>query len=81
MKAFLQQVGTGLYFKGVKEWTPDYQEAYDFKTSLSALGYCQRQSIPNAQIVLKFDLDKYDIILPAQPHPPHLESDGASLAL
>jgi hypothetical protein len=81
MKALLQQVGTGLYFKGVKEWTPNYQEAYDFKSSLSALGYCQRQGIPNAQIVLKFDLDQYDIVLPAQAHPPPHDSGPASLEL
>ncbi|MDB6112492.1 MAG: hypothetical protein JWR69_4242 [Pedosphaera sp.] len=79
MKALLQQVGTGLFFKGVKEWTPNYQEAYDFKSSFSALGYCQRQGIQNAQIVLKFDRDEYDIILPAQLLPPHPDAQPTSL--
>jgi hypothetical protein len=74
MKALLQQLGTGLYFKGPDSWTPDPLEAYDFKSSVNARTYCLDRGIPNAQIVLKFEVDKYDIILPAQYVPPGEDS-------
>ncbi|MDB6121305.1 MAG: hypothetical protein JWQ71_298 [Pedosphaera sp.] len=64
MKALLQQVETQLYFKGPEQWTPNPWEAYDFKSSLNARSYCLSHGIPSVQIVLKFEVDKYDIVLP-----------------
>jgi hypothetical protein len=66
MKALLQQLETGLYFKDAATWTANLDEAYDFKSSVSARGYCFDRGISNAQIILKFDHAEYDIILPAQ---------------
>jgi hypothetical protein len=65
MRALLQQPGTGLYFLKQGDWTADYREAYDFKSSVNARGFCLKQGLMNVQIVLKFDTDKYDIVLPA----------------
>ncbi len=66
MKALLQQVETGFYFQNPERWTPDHAEAYDFKSSVTARSYCLRHKIAEVQIVLKFDVDKYDIVLPAR---------------
>lgn len=66
MKALLQQVGTGLYFQGPGQWTLDHAQAFDFKSSVAARTYCMRQSMNDVQIILKFEVDKYDIILPAR---------------
>lgn len=79
MKALLQQSETGLFFKSLGEWTPDPEEAHDFKSSVTARSYCQSQGILNAQIVLKFSLDKYDIVMPAQY--PVVQSDSSGPAL
>jgi hypothetical protein len=65
MKALLQQLETGLYFKGPDQWIANPWEAYDFKSSLNARSYCLRHGMPGVQIVLKFEMDKYDITLPA----------------
>lgn len=66
MKALLQQTKTGLYFLNLDQWTPDHMAAYDFKSSVIARSYCFRHKIAEVQIILKFDVDKYDIILPAR---------------
>jgi hypothetical protein len=66
MKALLQQLETGLYFKDPATWTASLAEAYDFKSSVSARTYCLDRAISNAQIVLKFENAEYDIILPAE---------------
>ena len=66
MKALLQQMETGLYFQNLDRWSPDHTEAYDFKSSVTARSYCLRHNIAAVQIVLKFDVEKYDIVLPAR---------------
>ena len=66
MKALLKQPDTGLYFKSRKHWTPDPKAAHDFKSSITAQNYCQSKGILNVQIVLKFNVDKYDIVLSTQ---------------
>lgn len=66
MKALLQQVETGLYFQTTGEWTPQPESAHDFKSSVTARTYCLRHGMDGVQIVLKFDVEKYDIVLPAR---------------
>jgi hypothetical protein len=64
MKALLQHSETGLYLQTSGHWTPDYHEALDFKSSVTAREYCRRHKLFTVRIVLKFDSDKYDIFLP-----------------
>lgn len=66
MKALIQQLGTGLYFKDPASWTIDPDQAFDFTSSANAWSYCTSLELDDVQIVLKFDPDKYDIILPAK---------------
>lgn len=66
MKALLQQIETGFYFKSPGQWTASTREAYDFKSSLNARSYCVRCKMPGLQIRLKFEEDKYDIVLPTE---------------
>lgn len=66
MKALLQQLETGLYFQAPGEWSPEHENAHDFKSSVTARTYCLRQGIEGVQIVLKFGVDKYDIVLTAK---------------
>ena len=65
MKVFLQQIGTGLYLQALAEWTIEARNAHDFKSSVTARKFCLRHGIEDAHIVLKFEEDKYDIVLPA----------------
>lgn len=64
MKVLLQQKATGLYIKDVGVMTRDALEAMDFLSSTKAIEYCAVKRITGVQIVLKFDEQHYDIVLP-----------------
>jgi hypothetical protein len=64
MRILLQQKETGLYFKDIGAWTRDPGEAMDFLSSTSAIDFCVLNKISGVQLVLKFEEQKYDIVLP-----------------
>jgi hypothetical protein len=67
MRILLQQKETGLYFKDIDAWDLDPGQAMDFLSSTSAIDFCVANKISNVQIVLKFDEQRYDIVLPVLP--------------
>ena len=64
MKILLQQKESGLYFKDVDAWDPNPTEAMDFLCSTSAIDFCVANKISGVQLVLKFEEQRYDIVLP-----------------
>jgi hypothetical protein len=64
MKILVQNCLTHLYLKTLSDWTVDPTEAMNFPTSENAIVYCAEYRIPAVQIVLKFELDHYDISVP-----------------
>jgi hypothetical protein len=64
MRILLQQKETGLYFKDIGAWTREPGEAMDFLSSTSAIDFCVLNKISGVQMVLKFEEQKYDIVLP-----------------
>ena|ERR1041385_1653950 len=64
MRILLQQKETGLYFKDVGAWTRASREAMDFVSSTAAIDFCGLNKLSGIQLVLKFDEQKYDIVLP-----------------
>ncbi|MGO8925404.1 MAG: hypothetical protein ACLQU3_00555 [Limisphaerales bacterium] len=80
MRILLQQRDTSLYFKDIDSWTADSSEAMDFVSSTAALEFCAANKLAEMHIVLKFDGEKYDIVLPlvaAQAQPTHRPSASA----
>jgi hypothetical protein len=69
MKILLQQRDSGLYFETLASWTADAAEAMDFVSSTAALDYCAANKLAGVQIVLKFQEEKHEIVLPAIPLP------------
>jgi hypothetical protein len=67
MRILLQQKETGLYFKDVGSWTRLNGEAMDFVSSTAAIDFCAVNKLTDVQLVLKFDEQKYDIVLPVLP--------------
>jgi len=67
MRILLQQKETGLYFKDIGAWTRDAIEAMDFLSSTSAIDFCVLNKISDVQLVLKFEEQRYDIVLPVLP--------------
>jgi hypothetical protein len=66
MRILLQQKDTGLYFRDIDSWDSDPFEAMDFLSSTTAIDFCVANKISNVQLVLKFDEQRYDIVLPVQ---------------
>ena len=64
MRILLQGKETGLYFKDVGAWTPEPAEAMDFLSSTRAIDFCIANKISGVQLVLKFEEQLHDIVLP-----------------
>lgn len=56
-----------MYFKDIDAWDSDPREAMDFLSSTSAIDFCVANKISNVHLVLKFDEQRYDIVLPVLP--------------
>ena len=69
MRILLQQKESGLYFKDIDAWDADPAQAMDFLSSTSAIDFCTANKITGVQLVLKFDEQRYDIVLPVLPQP------------
>ena len=67
MRILVQQKETGLYFKDVGSWVRETAEAMDFVSSTAAIDFCVTNKLPGVQLVLKFEDQKFDIVLPVQP--------------
>jgi len=69
MRILLQQIGSGLYFKDIGSWVQDSAEAMDFVGSTAAIDFCVVNKLSDVHLVLKFDEQKCDIVLPMEPRP------------
>ncbi len=67
MRILLQQRDSGLYFEDIDSWTPDSAEAMNFVSSTAALDFCAANKVTGVQIVLKFDEERSEIVLPTVP--------------
>ena len=69
MRILLQQKDTGLYFKDIDSWARGSADAMDFVSSTAAIDFCVANKLAGVQLVLKFEEEKYDIVLPVvTPH-------------
>ena len=64
MRILLQQRDTGLYFGDINCWCADASEAMDFVSSTKAIEFCSINKLDAVQVVLKFEDEKYEIVLP-----------------
>lgn len=64
MKVLLQHKDSGLYLKEAGVTTSDRAEAMDFLSSTQAIDFCATRRITGMQIVLRFDEQHFDIVLP-----------------
>ena len=74
MRILLQQKETGFYFKDIGSWARTSAEAMDFVSSTAAIDFCAVNNLSEVQLVLKFDEQKYDIVLPVLPPPAFSEN-------
>jgi hypothetical protein len=64
MKVLLQDKESGFYFKEPGVTTRDTWDATDFLSSSRAIEFCAIRKLSGMQIVLRFDEQHYDIVLP-----------------
>ena len=64
MRILIQQTETGLYFKDIESWSPESSDAMDFLSSTAATEFCGLNKLEAVHIVLKFEEQKCDIVLP-----------------
>jgi hypothetical protein len=64
MRILLQQKETGLYVKDLGDWTREPGAAMDFISSTKAIDFCVANKIAGVQLVLKFEEQLHDIVLP-----------------
>lgn len=67
MRILLQQKETGLYFKDVGEWVRPSAQGMDFVSSTAAIDFCVTNKVSGVQLVLKFEEQEYEIVLPVRP--------------
>ena len=80
MRILLQQKETGLYFKDIGAWSREPAEAMDFLSSTSAIEFCALNKISDVQLVLKFEEQRYDIVLPVLTDKSHPGPEPRKLA-
>jgi hypothetical protein len=64
MKVLLQHKESGLYLKDIGITTHDTLDAMEFLSSTQAIEFCASHKIADMQIVLRFQEQHYDIVLP-----------------
>ena len=64
MKVLLQHKESGLYLKERGVTTDNQADAMDFLSSTRAIEFCLAHRITGMQIVLRFDEQHFDIVLP-----------------
>ena len=69
MKVLLQHKESGLYLKERGVTTDNRTEAMDFLSSTQAIEFCAAHKINGMQIVLRFDEQHFDIVLPMVMNP------------
>ena len=55
-----------MYFKDLALWADNSAEAMDFVSSTAAIEFCAANKLTGLQIVLKFEEERCDIVLPLQ---------------
>lgn len=52
MKRVLKDINTGLFFKNMDQWTAHVHEAANFRDTLAALKFCEKNNLTSVAVVL-----------------------------
>ena len=64
MRILIQNKENGLYFRDIEDWTANSVHAMDFLSSTSAIEFCVINKIKGVHLVLKFEEEHHEIVLP-----------------
>lgn len=71
MRILIQKKDSGLYFKDIEAWTSNSAEAMDFLSSTAAIEFCTSNKIKGVHLVLKFEEEHHEIVVPMVQHKNH----------
>jgi len=74
MKILLRNRRTGLFYGANGQWVTDFDRAYDFKTSLSAVRHVVATHLDSVEFVYSFSDPRENFILPG-PSPIHVRCE------
>ena len=69
MRILLQHARTGLYFRGLGDWSANPYDARDFQHSQKAIDFARQHQLQGVQIAVRFLDSDYDEIAPLPPLP------------
>jgi hypothetical protein len=72
MQAFIRDLKSGLFCGKDLHWTPQQEEAYDFRSTFEAATFAGEHLLRGVEVVLTFDR-------PGQEQRVNLEQEGGSL--
>jgi len=64
MRILIQKKDSGLYFKDIEDWTSSSVHAMDFLSSTAAIEFCVLNKIKGVHLVLKFEEEHHEIVMP-----------------
>jgi len=67
MRILLQHGRTGLYLRGLGDWTANVHEAFDFQHSQRAIDFARQHALSGVQIAVRFMDCDFDEIAPLPP--------------
>ena len=79
MRILVQKKDSGLYFRDIEDWTSSSLHAMDFLSSTTAIEFCVLNKIKGVHLVLKFEEDHHEIVLPLLKDKSHRGEAGLNL--
>jgi hypothetical protein len=64
MKILLQHSRTQLYFRGLGDWTANFQDSFDFHHSKRATDFAHQNRLSGVQIAVRFFDSQFDEVFP-----------------
>ena len=64
MRVLLRNLRTGLYFREPESWTPESDQAQNFKHSAEAMDLARTQHVEQAEVILAFEEPCFTVALP-----------------
>ena len=77
MRILIQKKDNGLYFRDIEDWTANSIHAMDFLSSTAAIEFCTGNKIRGVHLVLKFEEEHHEIVLPLSNSPAHRPGEAS----
>jgi hypothetical protein len=64
MRVLLRDTRTGLFFRGLHDWTAEVEQAFSFRHSAEAMDLAREHAVENAEVLLSFEQTDQTVALP-----------------